>query len=274
MTGALGAPKPVPAREVERPTLNFDVDLDGYRTYFEDDYWRLSDFSCSSAGVIDTELSFLAERLPEWDAHSVLDVGCGRGRHVVPLALAGYDVVGVDISSRNIELAERAVEEQQAAARVLHVDARELELERTFDVALFMLSSFGYHTDADNLRLLKAVRRHLVPGGRVVLDQPNREQLVAGFLNRSWVEVGGHYYLMHYSLDLHAGARDGWLTVWNPGGEPRNYFHRLRLYTTTEMREVLHVAGFELETVVGDFSNALTRGDKTSRRLQYIARAV
>ncbi|MGQ4374761.1 class I SAM-dependent methyltransferase [Streptomyces sp. SAS_267] len=267
-------PTPVRAAEVQQPTLNFEVQPDGYRTYFEDDYWRLSDFSCSSAGVIDSELSFLSGNLESWQARSVLDVGCGRGRHLVPLALAGYDIVGVDVSVRNVELAEHAVKEHKAFAQVLHTDARELSLGRTFDLALFMLTSFGYHSDAENLRLLQSVRAHVRTGGHVILDQPHREQMISGFLNRSWVEVGGHYYLMHYSLDLHAGVRDGWLTVWNPGGEVRNYFHRLRLYTSTEMRQILEASGFEIEAVVGDFTNPLTRSDTSSRRLQYIARAV
>lgn len=274
MTAARTAPTPLTDVSVEVPTLDFTVDLDGYKTYFEDDYWRLSDFSCSSAGVIDMELRFLSGYLESWQIGSVLDIGCGRGRHLVPLSLAGYDVLGVDISSRNVELTRTALDTHQARAEVLHADARDLALDRTFDLATFMLSSFGYHDDEENLRLLKATRKHLRDGGHVIIDLPNREQLLADFLSRSWVEVGGHYYLMHYNLDLHAGVRNSWLTVWNPGGTTRNYFHQVRLYTTTEMRSLLHASGFELESVLGDFSNSLTKTDISSRRLQYVARAV
>lgn len=274
MTAARSAPTPLTDGNVEAPTLDFAVDPDGYKTYFEDDYWRLSDFSCSSAGVIDAELSFLTGYLESWQTESILDIGCGRGRHLVPLSLAGYDVLGVDISRRNVELTRQAVDKHQARAEAIHADARDLSLGRTFDLALFMLSSFGYHSDEENLRLLETTRRHLRVGGRIVIDLPNREQLIAGFLNRSWVEVGGHYYLMHYNLDLHSGVRNSWLTVWNPGGQQRNYFHQVRLYTSTEMRDLLHASGFELESVLGDFSNSLTKADLSSRRLQYIARAI
>ncbi|MFF9378226.1 class I SAM-dependent methyltransferase [Streptomyces griseoluteus] len=274
MTRTKNPPTAVARQDTEVPTHVFDVDPDGYRTYFEDDYWRLADFSCSSAGVIDTELSFLSERLDAWNAASVLDVGCGRGRHLVPLARAGYDVTGVDVSRRNIDLTRQAISDNDVAAHVMHGDARDLELDRRFDVALFMLSSFGYHCDAENLRLLQTIRRHMTDEGHIVLDQPNREQLVTNFLTRSWAEVGGHYYLMHYSLDLDSGTRDGWLNVFNPGGSMRSYFNRFRLYTTAEMRQLLHTAGFEVEAVIGDFTSVLTRGDTTSRRLQYIARAI
>jgi hypothetical protein len=83
-----------------------------------------------------------------------------------------------------------------------------------------------------------------------------------------------HYYVMHYSLDLHAGARDSWLTVLHPEAGTRHYFHRLRLYSSPEIRDVLEAAGFQLEEVLGDFTDPLTRSDMSSRRLQYIARAV
>ncbi|MEV4754297.1 methyltransferase domain-containing protein [Micromonospora sp. NPDC049559] len=275
MTGAgRRALVPAPAGEVARPTAAFEADPEGYRTYFEDDFWRLSDYSCSAAGVIETELSFLSAYLDEWGVRRILDAGCGRGRHLVPLAAAGYEVTGVDISARNVELARAAVNRHDVKAEAVVADLRDVALDGPYDLALFMLSSFGYHSDADNVRLLRNVRRHLRIGGRLMLDQPNREQLVAGFLTRSWAEVGGHYYLMHYGLDLHAGARDSWLTVFHPEAGLRDYFHRLRLYTTAELRQVLREAGFALDLVLGDFSDPLTRGDLTSRRLQYVAHAV
>ena len=41
----------------------------------------------------------------------VLDVGCGIGRHSVPLAQEGYDVVGFDLSPLFLEKANQAAEE-------------------------------------------------------------------------------------------------------------------------------------------------------------------
>ena len=36
---------------------------------------------------------------------SVVDIGCGRGRHAIRLALHGYRVTGLDLSERSIEMA-------------------------------------------------------------------------------------------------------------------------------------------------------------------------
>jgi SAM-dependent methyltransferase len=44
---------------------------------------------------------------------SVLDVGCGTGRHSIPLIQAGARVVGIDFSPEMLAIARRRVEERQ-----------------------------------------------------------------------------------------------------------------------------------------------------------------
>ncbi len=45
------------------------------------------------------EVDFLLEELGLAPGGSVLDVGCGTGRHSIELAKRGYSVTGLDISS-------------------------------------------------------------------------------------------------------------------------------------------------------------------------------
>ena len=56
----------------------------------------------------------------------VLDVGCGPGRHAIELAGRGISVVGVDISSRFVEVASGEAERLGVDARFLRCDARAL----------------------------------------------------------------------------------------------------------------------------------------------------
>ncbi|MEZ5239675.1 MAG: methyltransferase domain-containing protein, partial [Microthrixaceae bacterium] len=51
------------------------------------------------------EVAFLTEVLALREGMTVLDVGCGPGRHALALARAGISVIGVDISLRFIEVA-------------------------------------------------------------------------------------------------------------------------------------------------------------------------
>jgi cyclopropane fatty-acyl-phospholipid synthase-like methyltransferase len=58
------------------------------------------------------EVDFLIEELALPPGGSVLDVGCGTGRHSIELAKRGYAVTGLDLST---EMLARATEASKAA---------------------------------------------------------------------------------------------------------------------------------------------------------------
>ena len=85
----------------------------------------------------DETTHFLTQHLP--DAGRVLDVGGGAGRYSVWLADRGYDVVLVDPSERQVELAEEKTAEHDVAERVTVEtgDVRDLRFDsRSFDATL------------------------------------------------------------------------------------------------------------------------------------------
>jgi SAM-dependent methyltransferase len=83
----------------------------------------------------------LAELLPP--ANRILDVGCGYGRLAVPLAVAGYQVQGLDLSSVMIEAAQENAAE--AGVRIPFVVGSMTDLpydDASFDVVLCLWSAF------------------------------------------------------------------------------------------------------------------------------------
>src|SRR5579872_4347780 len=67
----------------------------------------------------------------------VLDVGCGSGEHALLAASFGHDTVGVDISSKAIELANAKAAGRDSQARFLVFDAlRLVDLGEQFDTVL------------------------------------------------------------------------------------------------------------------------------------------
>jgi len=105
------------------------------------------------------------KRLP--GAHSLLDVGCGTGAHLVRFCEVFDHVEGVEPSPAMRRLAELKL----PSVRIHAADMRELRLDREFDAVSCMFGPIGYMADEQQLRT--AIRRmaaHLVPGGTLVLD--------------------------------------------------------------------------------------------------------
>jgi SAM-dependent methyltransferase len=105
----------------------------------------------------------------------VLEVACGSGRLVLPLARAGHRVVGVDASPAMLALARRKLADDPglASARLVQADMRDFRLDggETFDLAILAVKSFAYLlTREDQQRALASIAAHLRPGGLLALD--------------------------------------------------------------------------------------------------------
>lgn len=101
----------------------------------------------------------------------ILDLGCGTGNHVLPLARRGHVVTGIDRSSDMLARA-RAKAAKAAVAVTFHQgDIRAIDLGSRFDIVLMMFAVLGYQQEnADLKAALGTVRRHLEPGGLFVFD--------------------------------------------------------------------------------------------------------
>ncbi len=107
---------------------------------------------------------------------TILDLGCGTGNHVFPMARRGYEVTGVDRSPEMLALAQEKLaafsREPDRRTPVFHQgDARDLDLGEQFDAVLMMFAVLSYQlTNEDVMAALGTVRRHLKPGGLFVAD--------------------------------------------------------------------------------------------------------
>src|SRR5262249_35203031 len=98
---------------------------------------------------------------------AVLDIGCGPGWTSLFLARAGYEVVGIDISERMIEIARERGAVENSPAEFVVGDMEELDLGRyDFDGALFFDC---LHHCPGYAGALRRAHAHLRPGGSVLL---------------------------------------------------------------------------------------------------------
>lgn len=133
------------------------------------------------APFYDLEFADFADDLPllrafaEHSGGPILELGCGSGRALVPLAADGYAVTGVDLSPAMLALARAAVERAGVGASVTLIEDDMRTLGQLgaahFGMVFSAINSFLHlETQADQLAALAAVARHLRPGGLLVLD--------------------------------------------------------------------------------------------------------
>jgi ubiquinone/menaquinone biosynthesis C-methylase UbiE len=127
----------------------------------------------------------------------VLDVPCGFGRHAVPLARAGYRVVGVDRSEALLAEARRRAADGRPRAEFVRADYRDLpQKDESFDAAVNLFTSLGYLGDEEDVGVLAEIRRVLRPGGRLVIETTHRDLLVRDARDQVWQGLGAGRLLL------------------------------------------------------------------------------
>jgi ubiquinone/menaquinone biosynthesis C-methylase UbiE len=159
----------------------------------------------------------LAERLPA--GARVLDLGCGNGAKISRLA-DRFELVGVDISERQLELARAAVPE----AALIQADFATLEFPDGIFDAVTALYSLVHVPREEQPGLLDRIRRWLKPGGHFLASMSHIggedrtdewlgvEMFFSGFdaeTNRRLVRQAGFELLTDDLVWIHEPEPDG-----------------------------------------------------------------
>lgn len=163
-----------------------------------------------SLDYINQDIAFYQARLPGAQAR-VLELGCGTGRVLVPLAAHCACLHGVDHSDAMLAVCREklaAAGDLAARVRLTTGDITRLDLGEQFDLITAPFRVFqNLETDAQVAGFFDTVRRHLALGGRAILNVFNpfkpAEALRAHWLARSgeqqgWEKAYGRGRLVHY----------------------------------------------------------------------------
>jgi SAM-dependent methyltransferase len=105
----------------------------------------------------------------------VLELGCGTGRLVLPMASRGLTVVGLDFSEHLLAKCREKVsaqpQEVQARIRLVRANMTDFHLHDTFNTVIIPFRPFQHLLAVeDQLACLRCAKAHLEPGGRLAFD--------------------------------------------------------------------------------------------------------
>jgi SAM-dependent methyltransferase len=211
----------------------------------------------------DYDLSFwlaLAER----EAGPVVEWGAGTGRLAVPLAAAGHDVTGVELSG---EMAGRGKRKGSDVAWVVS-DMRSTQLERRYSLAVCAFNSFLCLTSVDDaLTFLRNARDHLSPGGLLGIEVSafSPEELVdppsGPELRHDFTRALPDGRLDRFSVSRYDTASQlmqmrlfyEWYDASGALENRRAHDLTIRIVGRDELLLMLRLSGFEVEAVYGGF---------------------
>lgn len=196
----------------------------------------------------------------------ILELACGTGRVTIPLARAGHEITGLDISKKMLERAKSKLKQEPAEVRRLvkfvEGDMRMFTLDEKFGLCLIPFFSFQHLlSEGDQLQSLSRIRTHLLPGGRLAFNVFNPDLTRAEGLQRldKVVEAPGET-VMRYSVQWFDRVNQityGWLIyefVGSDGLVRRKVFpFKLKYLFLADAKRLLNKAGFRLRALYGSY---------------------
>lgn len=191
------------------------------------------------------EVDFLIEELGISPGASILDVGCGTGRHSVELAKRGYAVTGLDLSSEMLAKAAEAANVAGVQVEWVRADATQFSFPGTYDAAICLCEgAFGLLGQQDDsieqpLAILCNVSQSLKPGAKALFTVLNAAAMFRRYQNE----------------DVAAGRFDPVTLVESSEHPPREGLPavpvRERAFVPTELSLLCRLAGLSVLNVWG-----------------------
>jgi SAM-dependent methyltransferase len=195
---------------------------------------------------------------------SVLEVGCGTGRILLPIARAGIPITGIDGSRQMLERCRAKLPGAGERVTLALHDMRSFDLGERFALIIAPFRVVQHLTTIDDqLQFLATASRHLAPGGRLVFDvfNPSFDRLVSadGVEREDTPEQqlpDGRTLRRTYRI-----ARVRWIDqvseaelVYYVDGKRYVQAFEMRWYLAAELHNLLARAGFRVRQIYGDFA--------------------
>jgi SAM-dependent methyltransferase len=213
-------------------------------------------------------------------AGDVLELACGSGQLLLPLAVTGLHVTGLDNAAAMLDAARRRAEAANLAIDFELGDMRTFALSRRFALIVIARNSLQHlHTADDLIAALATARDHLAPNGVLAFEvfNPSMQLLArpAGQRERLMTKTTDAHgeIVVDQSPDYDAATqvqRATWF-VSTSKGQTATFAIHVRAIFPQELPLLVRAAGLELVSRFGNYTREAF--ESSSPRQLCIARA-
>lgn len=199
----------------------------------------------------------------------ILDVGCGTGRVMFPLARAGFETHGIDNEPAMLDRAHALLAGEPELMKRMHFhlgDAKTFNMPVKFGLTLVPYNGLMHFLDQESqIAVLKNLRSWTRDDGLLVLDLPNAGDVYATedsdslIFERNFLEPETGHLVMQQSVSMLDRTMQTLQVTWiydeiTADGTLKRTFAPLKLYYYfySEIRLLLELTGWEVEAVYGD----------------------
>ena len=199
-----------------------------------------------AAGFVD---ALVEELCPPADS-KILDLGCGNGRHSRCLALKGFSVIGLDLSSSSIMDAKKY---ESSNLNFYRHDMRLPFGNNYFDYVFNFFTSFGYFkSNLEDNQVLSHISRSLKPGGMLVMDYLNVAYAEKRLVPAEENDIDGILYkITRWTDEKHFYKR---IVLDNIGSRyPVEFNEQVRKFNLEDFNQMFASNNLHLQHVYGDY---------------------
>lgn len=194
---------------------------------------------------------------------SILDIGCGHGKHSELLASKGFQVTGIDISKKLIDfLTEHYHTHPNLDFNCCSIS--NIEYKNIFDLVIILGCSLSLVPESELRLALKNIHRSLKTDGKILIEIDNRLEFMrkeAGSRNwniydNRWLVISEHYYDDELKLEK---TRDIGLDL--ESGIANEFLVTKRLYDPSEFQGILNESRYKIVSAYGDWDGRILNND-------------
>lgn len=192
----------------------------------------------------------------------IQDLACGKGRHSIYLNKKGFNVVGLDLSRKNIAFAKNF----ETNTLKFHVhDMRYPWKGEKFDYILNLFTSFGYfETKGENQQAISAIAKGLNAKGKLLIDFLNPYTVINNLVPEETKQISGIDFHIRKFLKGEYIVKD---IRFEDKGQKYQFQERVKAIRRVKFLEYFKHADLELIDLFGDYGLNPYIAEKSERMI-------